>query len=98
MIAWKLDEITAPDGKKINLTLDRREKREKKVGKRVKEIVKYTALAPLVLVALPFIVILWIGMRDEGGCHGAVGSEEKLPAGTALSVEVSKDVLLPRIP
>jgi hypothetical protein len=90
-VVWKPNEITSPDGAKIAISLGRA---EKKAGKRVKETVKYTALAPLALPTLPYLVILWGGMHDEGGCRGAVGADEKLTAGTALSAEVSKDIVL----
>jgi hypothetical protein len=94
-VVWKPDEITLPDGRKITISMDRI---EKKTGKRIKRTVKYTALTPLVLPALPYLVILWGGMHDEGGCRGAVGVEEKLPPGTALSAQVSNEIVLPRVP
>jgi hypothetical protein len=94
-IVWKPNEITAPDGTKVAISLGRA---EKKAGKRIKETVKYAALAPLALPTLPYLVILWGGMHGEGGCRGAVGVDEKLTAGTALSAEVSKETVLPWVP
>ena len=94
-VIWKPNEITTPQGKKITISMDRT---EKKAGKRIKKTVQYTALAPLVVLTLPFSAVLWGGMHNEGGCRGAVGEEERLPAGTALSAEVSNDILLPQIP
>jgi len=94
-VVWKPDEITLPDGRKITVSMERI---DKKTGKRIKKTVKYTALAPLVIPTLPYLLILWGGMHDEGGCRGAVGVEEKLPAGTALSAQVSREIVLPRVP
>jgi hypothetical protein len=94
-VVWKPDEITMPDGRKITISVERI---EKKAGKRIKKTVKYTALAPLVLPTLPYLLILWGGMHDEGGCRGAVGVDEKLTAGTALSAQVSKEIVLLRVP
>jgi len=88
-VIWKPNEITTPQGKKITISMDRT---EKKAGKRIKKTVQYTALAPLVVLTLPFSAVLWGGMHNEGGCRGAVGEEERLPAGTALSAEVSNDI------
>jgi len=94
-VVWKLNEITAPDGTKITIST---ESTEKKTDKQVKKAVKYTALAPLAAIASPYLGVLWLGMHNEGRCRGAVGEEERLPAGTALSAEVSKDTVLLRIP
>ena len=94
-VVWKLNEITAPDGTKITIST---ESTEKKTDKQVKKAVKYTALAPLAAIASPYLGVLWLGMHNEGRCRGAVGEEERLPAGTALSAEVSKNTVLLRIP
>jgi hypothetical protein len=94
-VVWKLDEITAADGTKITISM---ESTEKKAGKRTKKAVKYTALAPLAAVASPYLVLLWLGTHNEGGCRGAAGVDEKLATGTALSAEVSNDIALAQIP
>jgi len=94
-VVWKPNEITTPEGRKITISMDRREKES---GRRIKKIGQSTALAPLVVLTLPFFAVLWVGMHNEGGCRGSLGEEERLPAGTALSAEVSNDILLPQIP
>ena len=94
-VVWKPNEITLPDGRKITISMERI---EKKAGKRITKTLKYTALAPVVLPTLPYLLILWGGMHDEGGCRGAVGVEKRLPGGTALSAQVSKEIVLPRVP
>jgi hypothetical protein len=67
-------------------------------GKQIKNAAKYTAMVPFVVLTLPDLVPLATGMMTEGGCHGAIGTQDTLPAGAVLSARVTSDVLLPSAP
>lgn len=98
VVVWEPDQITTADGRTIVISVDQRTgMSQKRSDRRFARIAKGTAAAPLVIGALPWFVILSIGMREEG-CGGAYGTEEKVPAGAVLSAEVSKDVVLSPTP
>lgn len=63
-------------------------------GKKIGRVVKYTALAPLLGVALVVGAPVWIAMATEGECGGIPGAEENIASGTRFYAAVSRNVQL----
>jgi len=106
-IKWSLDRITMTDGRKIKVqrigkyvaksngvvleqvSLDAQKKRG---GSALGKIGTGIAIAPVLILLSPFLVLMAIGMSGEGGCNGAMGEESVIPAGTIFYAAVSNDV------
>ena len=103
-VRWNLEPVMTADGKKIKIQpisdfLATRATPSDRVsldsaGKKIERTVDYVLLAPVVIVTLPFLILMYIGMRDEGGCGGSDGEDERIPAGKHSYAAVSKGVRL----
>jgi len=91
-VVWVVDPIITSDGRTISI---RTQETKRRAGNRAVRFAKGAALVPVVVLLSPFILSLWIGTRDESGCHGAIGEDEHLPAGAIFSAEISRDIVLP---
>jgi hypothetical protein len=103
-VRWKLNPVITPDGRRIKIqpisdflatraTVSDRVSLDS-AGKKIGRTAKYAALAPVIIVTLPFLVLMYIGMRGEGGCDGSDGVEERVPAGKHSYAAVSKGMRL----
>jgi hypothetical protein len=111
-IRWKLQPVRTPDGRKIKIqfisdslaTLANGADQvpldsvSKKIGRTAKYTLMAPIVAPLAVVVLPWIVLLYIGMHGEGGCSGEAGVEEQIPPGTHSYAAVSRDIRFAQIP
>ena len=103
-IRWKLEPVMTPDGRRIKIQpisdfLATRATPSDRVsldsaGKKIESAAKYALLAPVLLVTLPFLILMYIGMRGEGGCAGNYGVDERVPAGKHSYAAVSKGMRL----
>jgi len=99
-VVWTIDPITAPTGESVDISVDVARIKATSPeghGKRIKKAVRYTAMVPLAVFALPDLVAL-TGMMTEGGCHGAIGIQDRLPNAAVLSAQISSDALLSPLP
>lgn len=98
-VVWRTDPITTPTGGVVDIAIDvtNNATSSEGHGKRIKKAAKYTAMVPFAVIALPDLVAL-TGMMTEGGCHGAIGTQDTLPAGAVLSAQISSDTLLSPLP
>lgn len=99
-VVWTTEPITTPTGGVVDVSVEITKNKAASPeghGKRIKKAVKYTAMVPLALLALPDLVAL-SGMMTEGGCHGAIGTQDKLPAGAVFSAQISSDAVLSPLP
>ena len=111
-IRWQLQPIKTPGGRKIKIqfisdslaTLANGADQvpldsvSKKFGRTAKYTLMAPIVAPLAVVVVPWIVLMYIGMRGEGGCSGEAGVEERIPAGTHSYAAVSQDIRFAQIP
>jgi hypothetical protein len=111
-IRWKLQPVRTPDGRKIKIQFisdslvirangaDRvlLDSVSKKIGRTAKYTLMAPIVAPLAVVVLPWIVLMYIGMHGEGGCSGEAGVDERIPAGTHSYAAVSRDIRFAQIP
>lgn len=106
-IKWSLDRLTMTDGKKIKVrrigeyfaksngvvleqvSLDPPKKRS---GRVITNIATGVAIAPVLILLSPFLVLMAISMSGEGGCNGAMGEESVIASGTIFYAAVSNDV------
>ena len=100
-VLWATSPIATPDGRVVGISMDLTKQKASPAegrGKHIKNAVKYAAVVPLVVLTSPYLVLLAATMMSEGGCHGAIGAQDMLPAGAVLSVQVFSDVLLSPLP
>jgi hypothetical protein len=106
-IHWELGRVTLTDGKKINVQIIQSyvakpkgvvldqvslDTTDKRVSRVVGKAGKGLALAPVVILLSPFLILMFIGMSGEGGCDGAMGEESVIPPGTVFYAAISKNV------
>lgn len=107
LVRWKLDRLPTAAGKQVKVRivskylarpngtlvdqveLDTTGKRFNRAARTTGTVIEF---APLVILTLPWIILMAIAMSGEGGCDGAMGTEEIVPAGTPFYIAISKNV------
>jgi hypothetical protein len=101
---WQFDPVTTPQGLIVKMqaipwytvrptggSVEDRVQLES-TGRKIGQVADYALAVPISIVTLPYLVLLYIGMRGEGDCSGNAGLEQQVPAGTHFYAAVSRDV------